>query len=149
MVKQSFKVNFNFLAKTTLPDRNALKLFVQNTFKIEKIALEMLTYIFCSDNYLHSLNTTYLKHDTYTDIITFCLSEKDQPIVGDVYISIDRIKENANFFKTSYKAEIHRVIFHGALHLCNYNDKTEAEAKLMRSKENFYLHKYFVSRETF
>jgi len=117
-------------------------------FKHENTALEKLDYIFCSDTYLINLNQTYLKHDTYTDIITFPLSTPPAPVLSDVYISIDRVKENASTLKTTFTQELHRVIFHGALHLCGYMDKSKIEKKLMRKKEDFYLSSYFVSRET-
>lgn len=96
-----------------------------------------LNIIFCDDEYLLSMNQDYLNHDYYTDIITFDYSAEE--IEGELYISIDRVKENATALEVSFKHELHRVIIHGVLHLCGYGDKSEEEEKIMRSKEDFYL----------
>jgi len=97
-----------------------------------------INIILCSDEYLHKINLEYLNHDTLTDIVTFDSTE-DNIISGELYISIDRIKENAKKFSTFTMNELHRVIVHGVLHLCGFGDKTEKEKELMTSKENFYL----------
>ena len=97
-----------------------------------------ITMIFCSDAYLLEVNKQYLNHDYYTDIVTFDYRE-NSVISGDLFISFDRIKENAANFKATVKEELFRVVFHGVLHLIGYNDKTEEEQKEMRQKENFYL----------
>ena len=94
-----------------------------------------ISYIFCDDQYLHKLNLEFLNHDTLTDIISFDNSLGSQ-INGDIFISIERVKENENTYKTSFEDELHRVIIHGVLHYCGFNDKTKAEAALMRKKEN-------------
>jgi len=107
-------------------------------FRKEKKSLRRLDYIFCTDDYLLSLNRDFLKHDYFTDIITFDLSETDQ-IVGEVYISIDRVKDNAVSLENTFRQELLRVIFHGALHLCGFKDKKPKDIKLMRQKEEFYL----------
>lgn len=117
-------------------------------FKEEHIALERLDYVFCTDSYLLELNRTHLNHDTYTDIITFPLSAPNDPVISDIYISIDRVKENAATLNNPFAKELYRVIFHGALHLCGFKDKTKKEKQLMREKEEFYLGSYFVPRET-
>ena len=122
--------------------KNPLKSFIQRIFLLEKQNLEKLHYIFCSDDYLLQINKDFLHHDYYTDIITFNLSDTSKIIEGEVYISIDRVKENALLQKTGYKEECLRVIFHGALHLCGYKDKTKKEIIRMREKENEYLHLY-------
>jgi len=96
-----------------------------------------LNFIFCNDSYLHNINLEYLNHDTYTDIITFPL--RQDRIEGDIFISIDRIKENATTFNVSFDKELHRVIIHGVLHLIGYKDKSEEEQKTMRMKEDYYL----------
>lgn len=101
-----------------------------------------LSYIFCSDEYLLELNQRFLGHDFYTDTVSFLLSEKARPVTGEVYISLDRIRDNAASFGVSIKEEIHRVIFHSALHLCGYNDKTRHQAFEMKQKENYYLERY-------
>lgn len=103
-----------------------------------------LNFIFCSDAYLLEINKKYLDHDTYTDIVTFDSSEKDRVIAGDIFISIDRTKENASKFDVSERDELHRVIIHGVLHLCGYLDKKKEDKALMTEKENEYL-----SRRTF
>jgi len=100
------------------------------------------TYVFCSDDHLHQMNQQFLDHDTLTDIITFDLSENDNTLAGEIYISIDRVKENAAKFKVSYTDELHRVIFHGALHLCGFKDKKDADKKVMRQKEDECLSEY-------
>lgn len=97
-----------------------------------------LNYVFCDDEYLLDLNKRYLDHDTFTDIITFDYTENDE-INGEVYISIDRVGENAETYNASFDDELNRVMVHGLLHLCGYADKTEEEKAGMRSKENEYL----------
>jgi len=119
--------------------RTPLKAFIQNIFRKEKKALASITYIFCSDEFLLQMNRDYLDHDYYTDIITFGLSEKAQPVEAEVYISIDRVKDNAQTLGRPFKEEVLRVIFHGALHLCGYKDKRKSEIALMRGKEEQYL----------
>ncbi len=132
----------------SLKDRNKLKRFIFLLIKAEKKKLETINYIFCTDAYLLELNKQYLKHNTLTDIITFELNATNEPILSDIYISIDRIKENAKTFNIPFKKELHRVIFHGALHLCGYKDKNKEQMNLMREKEDFYLNQYFVPRGT-
>lgn len=97
-----------------------------------------LSFIFCSDKYLLNINRQYLKHDDYTDIITFDYTQKNL-VSGDIYISIDRIKENAQTYKVTFQNELLRVMVHGVLHLCGYKDKTSRDARLMREKEDYYL----------
>jgi probable rRNA maturation factor len=97
-----------------------------------------LSYIFCDDAYLHKLNVEFLKHDKLTDIISFDNSLGNQ-INGDIFISVERVKENASSFNTTFKNELHRVIIHGVLHYCGYNDKTKKEADIMRTKEDAAL----------
>jgi rRNA maturation RNase YbeY len=97
-----------------------------------------ITYIFCSDEYLHKVNMEHLNHDTYTDIITFNYCENNL-INSDIFISIDRVKENAKQFNSSFFDELCRVIIHGILHLIGYDDKTSVQQKEMRAKEDFYL----------
>lgn len=122
-----------------LPGRNFLKEFLKLLFKKEKKKLASLTYIFCSDTFLHQLNRNFLGHDYFTDIITFGLSEPSYPIEAEVYISLDRVKDNSANLGVPYKEETLRVIFHGALHLCGYRDKKKSEITLMRLKEEQYL----------
>lgn len=97
-----------------------------------------ISVIFCSDKYLLEINKEYLNHDYYTDIVTFNYV-KDSIISGDLFISIDRVRENAETFSSKFVVELYRVVFHGVLHLIGYKDKTEAEQKQMRNKEDYYL----------
>lgn len=126
----------------TLKNRKALKEFISGVFIEEKKRLTSLQIIFCSDEFLLGINRQYLQHDYYTDIITFDLGTKKQ-IEGEVYISIDRVRDNAHIMQRSFKEELHRVIFHGVLHLCGYKDKLKKEIVEMRSKEDRLLHLYF------
>lgn len=136
------KVCFFFQnVKVRLTRRTNLKKHIQFIFKNEDKKLDSLNCIFCTDRALLEINRKYLKHDFYTDIITFDLSEAD-PIHAEIYISIDRVRENALKLGISFKSELHRVIFHGVLHLCGYNDKTKAERREIRLKEELYLIKY-------
>lgn len=122
-----------------LPGRSALKAFIAGIFEKEKQALASITYVFCSDTFLLQMNRDFLQHDYYTDIISFGLSEKGQPVEAEVYISLDRVKDNAHTLQQTYRQETLRVIFHGALHLCGYKDKKKSEIELMRKKEDYYL----------
>ena len=136
-------VSFYFKQPVTLKNRNALKAFIESLFKSEKVKAEQVTYIFCSDDELLNINKEFLKHDFYTDIITFDLSDsRISPKKGDIYISVDRVKDNARVYDLSISKELHRVIIHGILHLCGYKDKSAKEIKLMRFKEDLYLSKY-------
>ena len=145
----SNKIQFHFLVRDfRFPKRTELKTFLLSLFKKEGKKVEAINYIFCSDEYLLELNRTHLNHNTYTDIITFELSGKDQPLLSDIYISIERVKENATLFQTTFQKELHRVILHGALHLCGYKDKAKDQSILMREMEEIYLKKYFVPRYT-
>lgn len=133
------KVRFHFItAAPSLKRRKDMKAFLVRLFQKEKKKLEGLNYIFCDDEYLLGINRDFLKHDYYTDIITFDLSAGPATI-GEIYISIDRVKDNAQQLKQPVSKELQRVIFHGALHLCGYKDKRPADIKLMRSKEDHYI----------
>ena len=138
------KIHFHFLkGSNSLSERTRLKSFIANLFKKEGQKLDDIRYIFCSDDYLLEINQQHLQHDYYTDIITFDLSEPGKPINAEIYISVDRVRDNARQFKTSLKNELHRVIFHGALHLCGYKDKTSKDQAVMRKMEDKNLAKYF------
>ncbi len=104
--------------------------------------IESLNYVFCSDNYLLGINKQFLNHDYYTDIISFDLSEVPGVLLAEVYISVDRVKENAKTMGNLYSNELLRVIFHGALHFCGYKDKKPADTKLMRAMEDKWLKAY-------
>ena len=103
-----------------------------------------LAYIFSHDDYVLEINRQFLDHDTFTDIITFDMSEEAEILEAEVYISIDRVQENAQKFKVTYEEELHRVIFHGALHLCGFKDKKPADKKAMRLAEDACLNAYFA-----
>ncbi|MFZ9388242.1 MAG: rRNA maturation RNase YbeY [Chitinophagaceae bacterium] len=126
----------------SLRNRNRLKSYIQGIFKREGRSLEGLNYIFCSDKELLKINREYLNHDFYTDIITFELSAPGAPVQGEIYISVDRVKDNAGSLGFSFNSELHRVIFHGALHLCGYRDKSKKEIEEIRKKEDYYLSGY-------
>lgn len=110
--------------------------------KKENASIDSLTYVFCSDNYLLSINKEYLNHDYFTDIITFDNSSDSKNIYGDIFISVERVKDNSIEFKTTFENELKRVISHGILHLIGYNDKTNDDKTLMRQKENTYISLY-------
>lgn len=123
--------------KFTLKEKLRHKAWLIKVAEKEKFSVLELNYIFCSDDYLHQVNLDYLNHDTYTDIITFDNSEdkKSKQIEGDIFISIDRVKENALKFSASLEEELHRVMAHGLLHLMGYKDKTAKDSAVMRGKE--------------
>jgi rRNA maturation RNase YbeY len=137
------KIYFFFQTPVSLQQRTRLKKYVEGLFRKEKKKLQSLNYVFCTDEELLEINRQYLNHDYYTDIITFELSPKDSPIDGEIYISMDRVKDNARSLGQSFYMELHRVIFHGALHLCGYRDKRKSEIKKMREMEAKYLKEYF------
>src|ERR1700744_6327066 len=122
-----------------LKDKTKVKQWIKDTIAAEGYKLDELSYVFCSDEYLLTINQQYLDHDTYPDIVTFDNSETPGLIVGDIFISIDRIRENAEKFKQAFVDELHRVMVHGALHLLGYKDKKPAEKQKMTEKEDFYL----------
>lgn len=112
--------------------------WLRKAIESEKAQTGNLNYIFCTDKYLHQINTEYLKHDSFTDIVTFDYSDGKE-ISGDVFISIDRVRENAQKFDQSFDLELHRVLIHGVLHLLGYKDKKPADKAQMRKKEEAYL----------
>ena len=136
-------IHFHFLLPVSFSQRTLVKEVIRDLFKKEKTTLEQLRYIFCSDEYLLQINKEHLNHNYYTDIITFDLSEQSGQIIGEVYISIDRVRDNAATLDVTFKEELHRVIFHGALHLCGYKDKTAKAEKEMRAAEDRCLKAYF------
>lgn len=130
--------------KLALSQKTTIQAFVETIFKKEKKKLAHINYVFCSDTYLLNINRDFLSHDYYTDIITFGLSEPGEPVEAEIYISVDRVKDNAGQLGVSFKEEMLRVIFHGALHLCGYKDKKKSDIALMREKENHYLSTYLT-----
>ena len=131
--------------KSKLTNKRALSAFLQAQLigcqpQWKKVSLR---YIFCDDAYLLRINQQFLNHDTFTDIITFDLTERPDVLQGEIYVSTERVAENAAALGEAYLTELHRVLFHGALHLCGYKDKTKAEAATMRSMESNWLDAYF------
>jgi probable rRNA maturation factor len=125
-----------------LSDKTALKKFITTSFEKETKKKLNVTYVFCSDDYLLRINQDFLRHDLYTDIITFPLSETDRKVEAEIYISIDRVKDNATKLKVPFDQELHRVLFHGILHLIGYKDTTAAQKELMRRAEDKWIKKY-------
>jgi rRNA maturation RNase YbeY len=122
--------------------RTLIRSWLLKCASAERKKVEALNYIFCSDKYLRKINRQYLNHNYFTDIITFSASESDHKIIsGDIYISIERVRYNAKYYGAKVNEELHRVMVHGLLHLCGYNDQTENEKKIMRHKEELYLKK--------
>jgi probable rRNA maturation factor len=122
-----------------LPRPLKTKKWIKNTSKSEGYEISDLNYIFCSDEYLLKINKQYLDHDYFTDIITFDNSEEDNVLEGDIYISVDRVRENAETFHADFETEMRRVLVHGLLHLMGYEDSDESLKKAMRGKEDEYL----------
>lgn len=136
----SVPINF-FSEETTFKpvQLKAIRNWLLKSIEAENFSLLELNFIFCSDDYLLKINLEYLNHDTYTDTVTFDNSEVEGFILGDIFISIDRIRENAKTFKCSITDELHRVMIHSTLHLLGYKDKFQKDKKLMTTKENEYL----------
>ncbi|MEO5907578.1 MAG: rRNA maturation RNase YbeY [Ginsengibacter sp.] len=122
-----------------LQEKLLLKSFLTSILTQEKIHFKSISYIFCTDEFLLKLNQQYLNHDTLTDILTFELSNTPRPLIAEIYISIERIKENALNLNEPFLNELHRVMIHGILHLCGYSDHSIDERRMMRKKEDFYL----------
>ena len=134
-----------------LPHKKELKAFVEKQVSAAGFNCTALSFVFCSDEYLLEINRQFLNHDYYTDIITFPLNETKEQLEGEIYISIDRVKENAEKYgneklkirnkkpEITYLAELQRVIFHGVLHLLGYKDKTKMQKEQMRKMENLWL----------
>jgi probable rRNA maturation factor len=123
----------------TLKHKTIIRNWLHDTIIAEGFTLDELNFIFCSDEYLLGINQQFLDHDTYTDVITFDNSEVAKMITGDIFISVDRIRENAKTFKHVFINEISRVMVHGTLHLLGYPDKGKAAKKRMTEKEDHYL----------
>ena len=123
----------------TLKHKTKIRTWLLQTITAEGYQLEELNFILCSDEYLLGINQQYLNHDTYTDVITFDNSDSEKTIVGDIFISLERIQENAKAFKGTTFDELCRVMVHGTLHLLGYKDKSKAEKALMTQKEDDYL----------
>jgi len=132
------QIKFHAEGEFVLDNSTQIKAWFEATAKAEGKHIGALNYIFCDDEYLIKINVEFLNHDTYTDIITFDYCVGDE-LISDIYISTERVAENAKEYNEPFENELHRVLIHGLLHLCGYKDKTEDEANLMREKENYYL----------
>ena len=130
-----------FSQKPRFKLKNSVKTstWIRRVIKNEGKSLRSLNYVFCTDEYLRDMNIQFLKHRTYTDIITFNYNPSKMEIEGEIYISVDRVRENAETFQTDFPTELNRVIIHGVLHLLGFNDKTKAEKTAMREKEDACL----------
>ncbi|MFD1161335.1 rRNA maturation RNase YbeY [Hwangdonia seohaensis] len=131
-------ISFNYETDFSLENEEAVSSWISQTISTEGLKEDDINYVFCDDAYLHKLNVEFLNHDTLTDIISFDYSV-GKIIQGDIFISVERVADNAKDFNTPFEEELHRVIIHGILHYCGYKDKTEEDAKEMRNKENHYL----------
>ncbi|MFK8265054.1 rRNA maturation RNase YbeY [Capnocytophaga cynodegmi] len=128
-------ITFNYETEFELPEQETVfQAWIEKIIASEEKELGELNYIFCDDNYLHQINVQYLDHDTLTDIITFDYTQ-EQIISGDIFISVERVSDNAKDFNVDFQTELLRVMAHGVLHLCGYKDKSDAESNQMRSKE--------------
>lgn len=130
-----FSEDVDFVPKSKMN----LRAWIKQTAEDEGYTVGELNFIFCSDAYLLTVNQEFLQHDTFTDIVTFDHSERAGRLAGDIFISIDRVKDNASSFKVREADELHRVIIHGVLHLCGYGDKTVKEKAAMTAREDHYL----------
>jgi len=131
-------ISFNYETEFKLDNETAVSQWISNTIANENCKEGEINYIFCDDAYLHKLNVEFLEHDTLTDIISFDYSIGKE-LHGDIYISIERVADNAKDFGVDVSEELQRVMIHGVLHYCGFKDKTDEDAKLMRDKENYYL----------
>lgn len=131
-------INYNYETEYRLDSEEETSKWIIETISAEEHKLEEINYVFCDDEYLHKLNVEFLNHDTLTDIISFDYSV-GKIIQGDIFISVERVEDNAKDFGVAFDDELKRVIIHGILHYCGYKDKTDTDAKLMREKENHYL----------
>lgn len=128
-------ITFNYETDFVLQNEHHLKKWIQKVVSKQGFSIDEINYIFCDDTYLHKLNVEFLQHDTLTDIISFDNS-LGKLINGDVFISVERVKENAKDFNVSFDEELRRVMIHGVLHYCGFKDKTETDQKEMTNQEN-------------
>ncbi len=136
------KIKFYSLGKPNIKNKKIYETFFQTIIKNEEKVLKGISFIFCSDRFLLSLNSKYLNHNFFTDILTFPVSD-DKFIESYIYISTDRVKENAKTYNVLYQNELLRVMIHGVLHLCGYNDKFKKEIAVMRRTEDFYIQVFY------
>ena len=135
---KALNVSFYSVGAFSLKTEAAVTACINTIIAEESREAGDITFVFCDDNYLLKINKEFLDHDNYTDIITFDYSVGNE-VISEIYVSTDRVKENAKKYKQAFENEIHRVMIHGVLHLCGYNDKLAEERRIMRDKENHYL----------
>lgn len=128
-------ISFNYETDFKLSNENQIESWIESIIIAENYKVGELNFIFCDDDYIHKINVEFLKHDTFTDIISFDY-KVGKKLHGDIYISVERVLDNAKDFKVNFQEELQRVIIHGILHFCGYKDKTKKDAHLMRLKEN-------------
>lgn len=135
--------------KSGLKDKKKLASFLGKLVEAHRPEVQQiqLDFIFCTDSYLLTINARFLSHHTYTDIITFDLSEKPEKLMAEVYISTERLAENALKYRTTYREELHRVVFHGVLHLCGFKDKIPVDKVVMKQQEDACLLRYFADSQ--
>ncbi|MCB0444352.1 MAG: rRNA maturation RNase YbeY [Gelidibacter sp.] len=133
-------ISFNYETNFELENEERLATWLTSVIIEEDFSEGEINYIFCDDDYLHKLNVEFLKHDTLTDIISFDYT-LGKLINGDIYISVERVLDNAKDFEVDFKSELHRVMVHGILHYCGYKDKNKDDKTMMRTKENYYISK--------
>jgi len=138
-------INFNYESEFTLDNEGALSVWIAEVIESEKKNEGEINYIFCDDEYLHKINLEYLSHDNLTDVISFDYSMGNE-ISGDIFISVERVQDNASDFKVSFETELKRVMVHGVLHYCGYKDKDEKNQLVMRSKEDEKLALFHVEQ---
>ena len=131
-------ISFHSEVPFEIPDTDATVLWLSSIISQENYNEGEVSIVFCDDEFLHKLNVEFLNHDTLTDVISFDYSIGKE-IHGEIFISIDRVRENAYEFNQNFDTELSRVMAHGVLHYCGYKDKSTSEAAIMRSKEEFYL----------
>lgn len=138
-------ISFNYETDFKLDNEDVFKNWITNVVDSEACAVGEISYVFCDDDYLHQMNVEYLQHDTLTDIISFDYTVGNL-IQGDIFISIERVKDNSNDFNVSFEEELKRVMCHGILHYCGYKDKSDKDASLMRSKEEEKIKLFHVEQ---
>lgn len=136
---------FHYETDFLLENEDTYQSWIETVILSEQKMVGEINYIFCDDDYLHDINVKYLNHNTLTDVISFDYSEFDT-ISGDIFISIDRVRENAQNFNIDFSQELLRVMAHGILHYCGYKDKSESEVSLMREKENEKIELFHVEQ---
>ena len=132
------KISFHSVDKFSLDNESAIEVFINTLAKEESRKVGDIAFVFCDDTYLHKINLEFMDHDTYTDVVTFDYSVGNE-LISEIYISTERVKENAKKYRETFENEIRRVMIHGVLHLCGYKDKLTEDKRIMRDKENHYL----------